>query len=337
MNVKIDSETPEEAILRVLGDGDTEPVTLHRIVESNSGAHSPRAISAALLNLRQAELIEQAPGGRGVFRLTDAGVAAISELPEPYSLDAVIPHPGPQALDLLTGELAIGVNARGDEVSVPLWNSIGTRMFVASGVTGAGTTNVLGGFIEAASAHVPHVRTWLVDTGRQLSEYADRVDRTSADEDASIDLLHEVLKVQRDRNRLLAQIGKKAWNTPFDALGLPLGLVVISSLNDYASLEFHSVLGDVLGMARKTGIVVATDVPSLALPCFHYNFLNRETFLAGTVLRMRSVGPLDRQIGNEEQVRYPQIDATFEDGSTTAGLAYLPNGQLLRAFWASGL
>lgn len=335
MDLKIDNETPEQTILRVLGEGDaTQPLTLYRLV-ADAGQHTPRAISNALLTLGRQGLVEQSPGGRGVYRLTTAGLEAIG-VRKPDFFDLIVAHPGAEALDLTTGRLAIGVGEDGKDVTIPLWGWIGTRMLLASGVTGAGTTNVLAGTIEAAIPNAPYVRTWIVDTSRQLAEYHSRVDRVSRDAKASIELLNDVLRVQEDRSGILARAGRRSWSGPLDAVGMPLGLLVISALDGYETPGFHNRLSAVLAMARKTGIVVAADVPNLSLECVH-SYQNRETFLAGTVLRMRSFGPIDGDVGNKAKVHFPDIPATFKDGSTTAGLGYLADGQLIRAFWTSGL
>lgn len=341
--LKIDSETPEQAILRVLSeDGHTQPVTLHRIV-AETGGHSPRAISNALLTLRRENLVDQAPGAHGRYMLTETGAAYANLSPEPPTLKEVLAHPGGDALNILTGELAIGTDATRIVRSWQLWDAIGTIPFLAIGGSGTGGTGLLSGLVEAALGHYPDARVWLIDDNRQMADYWDRVERVAvndADDFAGRtgDLLDDVLRVQRDRARLLAQSGKKGWNGPFDDLRLPLGILVIGFLDEIVrDPELRQKLGTITKAARKTGILVATHVHSPALDSFANDMVLQDFFAAGNILTLRQSTSLFGRMVTRAMEKFKPLPRAFDDGSTTAGLGYLADGTLIRAYWASGL
>lgn len=340
MNIKTEKASAEQVILGILGEDHTEPVTPYRLAQESDLV--PRRISAALYQLVRDGMVDQMTGGR--YRLTDAGLAMIAHSSASHPLNVIQEHPGPSALDTLTGQVSIGINSSHNDVRIPLWDAFGAKSVVASGATGSGKTELMGGLIESATGHYPNVRTWLVDSTRQLSHYWGRVQRIGSDFDqddsrvsgSASDVLRDVIAVQHDRSKFLAETGSRCWNSPFGNPSLPAGLLILSSLNELRDWEFFGLLRTVMKMARKTGIVVATDVSDLSVASFN-DFAIRDGFLYGTVLRMRSTNPLDAQIGNPHGVSFPALDKRFTDDQTTAGVGYLPDGKLFRSFWTPGL
>ncbi len=347
MNLKLTTETTEQTILRVLGEGGTQPVTLHRIVTANDGHHSPGAVSRALIGLRQAGLIDQEPGAQGRYRLTEKGMAEANVNPVPRTLNEVHAHPGGDALNVLTGELAIGTDVTGEVQRWQLWNSIGTIPFLAMGSSGSGGTGLLSGLVEATLPHYPDTRVWLIDSNHQMTEYWNRADKVAVsrldewerpDVLSADEMLDQVLAVQRDRARLLADAGKKAWNTPFDDLRLPLGVLVIGFLDEVIEdAGLRAKLGQVSKMARKTGILVASHVHSPGLGSFANDMALQDFFAAGNILTMRQSTKMFGRMVGPHMERFQPIPVTFDDGSTTAGLGHMADGTLIRAYWASGL
>jgi hypothetical protein len=344
MNITKDaSESCSQNLLRFLGTAEpVRPVTLHQILNRDHG-YSPRQISIALLDLIKEGLIEQGTG-HGSYRLTDLGVAAMNQLLTVNDLAVVIPHPGGSALDIETGQLAIGTDARGNVHNWQLWNEMGARPCLVTGGSGSGGTNLLSGMVEAAIDHYPLVRTWLVDTAHQMGEYWDRVEKVATvqpypdeyDVESTSDLFDQVLKVQRDRAKLLAQAGRKAWVGPLQS-GLPLGLLVIGSLRDELTKENRAKLSLIMRQARRTGITVATHASDPLLASFGSDPTLRETFADGNLLIGRwhvpfVGGVLVPKIGTLEP-----IEPRFADGSSTAGVGYLSDGTLIRSYWSSGL
>lgn len=341
MTIQIEKDSAAQAILDILAEGHTQPTTLYRIAQESS--YGPRIVSSALHLLTREGLVVQL--GHGQYQLTDLGVATIAEDPELSSLNVIQPHPGPSALDVETGNLSFGINTLHNDVQLPLWDAFGAKPVLVSGASGSGKTELLAGVVESATSHYPNVRTWIIDSTRQLANYWEVAQRVGSDYDlgddrvsgSASDLLRDVISVQHDRSRILAQTGYRCWSGPFNTPSLPVGVLVISSLNELRDKEFFGLLQTVMRMARKTGIVVVTDVADLSIGSFGNDFAIRDGFQYGTVLRMRSVNPLDLQIGNPNKVNFPDLPMHFSNGQSTAGVGYLPSGKLFRAFWSPGL
>jgi hypothetical protein len=347
MTAQTTHESPRDLILHELSEyGATEPTTMNRIGLS-VGGFEPLQMAQALIQLIQEGLVDQSPGGRGWYRLTERGRAAANVEPEANHLESVIPHPGGSALDVITGQLTVGVDSKGHERRWQIWNEIGTKPILVSGSTGSGGTNFLSGLIEAALLHYPVARTWLVDDNRQMKEHWDLVEKIGVneryddDQDEVItasDLLDQVLAVQRDRSRSLTQAGKKAWITPFDSLRLPLGVLVLGDLSEIVGEpELRRKLSLISKQARKTGIIIATHVHDLTLASFGQTPALQDFFAAGNMMIFRHAGQLVGRIVPSISDALDPIPAAFPDGSTTAGLGRMIDGTLIRTFWASGL
>jgi hypothetical protein len=352
-NATMTSETAPEMILRELSEfGPTEPQTLARIVQSDN-RFSPRVVSASLMDLIRTGLVVQQEGARGWYQLTDKGRAAAGSLPAPRTLREIITHPGGSAFDVETGRLVIGRNAYGEDVSLQLWNEIGAKALLVSGSTGAGGTNLLGGLIEATLPHYPLVRTWVIDSVRQMGEYWDQVEKVAVNDlndefgglfdpfnraTTTSELLDQVIVAQRDRLRLLRSSGRKAWNGPLNELRMPLGLLIIGQLDEVAGdREQRAKLAIIGKMARKTGTVVAAHVHSPILESFGHDMGIADFFRLGNVVALRHASALFGKVLSGTDLAFPDVPSTFPDGSTTAGVGSLGDGKLFRTFWASGL
>lgn len=331
-----------DAVLSVISEaGTVRTATLPRLVTG----YSARQLSNALTSLFHDGLIDAPAGRYGEYRLTEKGEAAATELPKTNYLELVTPHPGGSAYHPETGDVAIGVGRNGELRYWNLWTGIGARPGLVVGATGSGGTNLLSGLIEATLPH-PQVRTWVVDTEHQLAEYWTRVDRIGilnpADYPEYVDpqptstaaLLDQVIAVQHDRQRLLAKLGYRSWQL---ATGLPLGLLVISSLNEIShSRDLSDSLTVIARLARKTGISIVTHAHSPLLDSFG-NALLQDYFGGGNLALMRMASKPFGRVISPELANLPVISSTFADGSTTAGLGYGEDGAMFRSFWASGL
>ena len=191
-----------EAVLRVIAEaGAVRTSTLPRLVPE----YSARQLSLALTSLFADGLIDGPAGRYGEYRLTERGESVVAQLPRVSYLEQVTPHPGGSAFHSETGHVAVGLGRDGDLLYWKLWNEIGALPGLVVGGTGSGGTNLLAGLIEATMPQPRFVRTWVIDTDHQLSEYWSRVDRVGIQNPAVDALLDKAVGAQT-RPQLVAAL-----------------------------------------------------------------------------------------------------------------------------------
>lgn len=348
MNTNTKPETAREVILRTLSEdgSDGSGTSLGRIL-ANYQECNARQISPAIQVLISEGLVEKGEA-TGRLHLTQAGRAATNlkaTLDSPW-IRETFTHPGGLALDMNDGTLNVGIGPDWSTQRCKLWNhAIGTLPILAIGSTGSGGTNMLNGLIEASLPHHPSARVWLIDNNAQMSEYWGSVEKVAADhaigQDAGVIdtsyMLDQVIQAQHDRSRKLAGRGKRDWTGPDS--GLPLGILVLGQLEEVVrDVQAKYKLAQIVKMARKTGVLVAAHAASPLLASFGNDMMIQDFFGAGNIFTFRqAIKSTFGRMMTERMAGLPMIPREFEDGMTTAGVGYMPDGTLMRTYWAPGI